>query len=56
MKAAGDWTTALMNLLNPSKKLGICQENLINAPNGRPIIQIDGPFGAASEGLKEAQL
>lgn len=49
IRKAGDWTTDLMELFNPDKKMGVVQENMVNAPNGRPIIQIDGPFGAASE-------
>jgi predicted ferric reductase len=56
IRAAGDWTGALMNLMNPSKKLGVCQENLVHAPNGRPIIQIDGPFGAASEDVFQFEI
>jgi len=46
---AGDWTGDLWNFLNPEKKLGAVQENLLTAPNGGPIFRIDGPFGAASE-------
>lgn len=46
---AGDWTGDLFNFLNPEKKLGVVQENLLAAPDGSPIFKIDGPFGAASE-------
>jgi len=35
--------------LNPDKKLGVVQENLLTAPDASPIFKIDGPFGAASE-------
>ncbi len=35
--------------MNPEKKLGVVQENLLNAPDGSAIFKIDGPFGAASE-------
>ncbi|KYQ88705.1 superoxide-generating NADPH oxidase flavocytochrome [Tieghemostelium lacteum] len=45
----GNWTGKLSTLLNPEKKLGIIQENVLNAPNGKPILRVDGPFGAASE-------
>ncbi|PRP76249.1 superoxide-generating NADPH oxidase flavocytochrome [Planoprotostelium fungivorum] len=49
VRVAGDWTGDLWNFLNPEKKLGVVQENLLTAPNGGPIFRIDGPFGAASE-------
>ncbi len=45
----GDWTGDLWNLLNPEKKLGVVQENLLTAPDGSPIFRIDGPYGTASE-------
>ncbi|KAF2077058.1 hypothetical protein CYY_001625 [Polysphondylium violaceum] len=45
----GNWTGKLSTLLNPEKKMGLVQENLLNAPDGKPILRIDGPFGAASE-------
>eukprot|EP01132_Coremiostelium_polycephalum_P005567 gene5567-6933_t len=45
----GNWTGKLSTLLNPEKKIGIVQENVLNAPDGKPILRIDGPFGAASE-------
>jgi len=35
--------------MNPEKRLGVVQENLLTCPDGRPIFRIDGPFGAASE-------
>lgn len=43
----GDWTGDLWNFLNPDKKLGVVQENLLSAPDGSAIFKIDGPFGAA---------
>jgi len=49
IRIVGDWTGALYNLLNPSKKpVGVIQKNMINAPNGKPIFLVDGPFGTAS--------
>eukprot|EP01133_Synstelium_polycarpum_P010754 gene10754-12523_t len=45
----GNWTGKLSTLLNPEKRIGIVQENVLNAPDGKPILRIDGPFGAASE-------
>lgn len=51
-QVAGDWTGDLWNFLNPEKKLGVVQENLLTAPNGAPIFRIDGPYGAASEEVK----
>jgi len=51
IRIVGDWTTDLWNLLNPGKKLGIVQENLLTSPDGDPIFKIDGPYGAASEGV-----
>lgn len=29
----------------------VVRENLVLDPSGKPIISIDGPFGAASEGM-----
>lgn len=49
IRIVGDWTGDLWNFLNPDKKLGVIQENLLTAPDGSPIFKIDGPFGAASE-------
>lgn len=49
IRKAGDWTGSLHEFMNPDKKLGVVQENMVNAPNGKPILMIDGPFGAASE-------
>jgi len=45
----GNWTGKLATLLNPSKRLGVVQKDLIEGPNGSNILAIDGPFGAASE-------
>jgi len=45
----GNWTGALAALLNPDKKVGIVQEDLLEGPDGSAILRIDGPFGAASE-------
>jgi len=45
----GNWTGAIAALLNPDKKLGIVQQDLLEAPDGSNILAIDGPFGAASE-------
>jgi len=49
IRNAGDWTGALVKLLNPESKLGVVQSNMISAPNGKPIFLVDGPFGTASE-------
>jgi len=49
IRIIGDWTGDLWNFINPEKKLGVVQENLLSAPDGSPIFRIDGPFGAASE-------
>jgi predicted ferric reductase len=49
IRIVGDWTGMLHRLLNPENKMGLVQENMLTAPNGRPIILVDGPFGAASE-------
>eukprot|EP01114_Cavostelium_apophysatum_P013973 TRINITY_DN3498_c0_g2_i1.p1 TRINITY_DN3498_c0_g2~~TRINITY_DN3498_c0_g2_i1.p1 ORF type:complete len:525 (+),score=130.81 TRINITY_DN3498_c0_g2_i1:127-1701(+) len=49
IRIVGDWTGDLWNFLNPDKKLGVVQENLLSAPDGSPIFKIDGPYGAASE-------
>jgi len=49
IRIVGDWTGDLWNFLNPDKKLGVVQENLLSAPDGSAIFKIDGPFGAASE-------
>jgi hypothetical protein len=39
--------------LNPERRLGVVQENLLTAPDGSPIFKIDGPFGAASEDVSK---
>jgi len=49
IRIVGDWTGDLWNFLNPEKRLGVVQENLLSAPDGSPIFRIDGPYGAASE-------
>eukprot|EP01118_Nematostelium_gracile_P004441 TRINITY_DN1519_c0_g2_i1.p1 TRINITY_DN1519_c0_g2~~TRINITY_DN1519_c0_g2_i1.p1 ORF type:complete len:645 (-),score=197.43 TRINITY_DN1519_c0_g2_i1:46-1980(-) len=49
IRIVGDWTGELWAFLNPGKKLGVVQENVVTAPDGSPIFRIDGPFGAASE-------
>lgn len=49
IRVVGDWTGDLWNFLNPEKRLGVVQENLLNAPDGSAIFRIDGPYGAASE-------
>jgi len=49
IRIVGDWTGDLWNFLNPDKRLGVVQENLLSGPDGSPIFRIDGPFGAASE-------
>jgi len=49
IRIVGDWTGDLWNFLNPEKRLGVVQENLLSAPDGASIFKIDGPFGAASE-------
>jgi predicted ferric reductase len=49
IKNAGDWTGALHNLFNPNRQLGLVQRGVTSAPNGAPILQVDGPYGAASE-------
>lgn len=45
----GNWTGKVAALLNPDKKLGEVQSQLLEGPDGSPIFRIDGPFGAASE-------
>eukprot|EP01132_Coremiostelium_polycephalum_P006213 gene6213-7736_t len=45
----GNWTGKIYRLLNPTEKLGIVQTELLEDPDGGPILKIDGPFGAASE-------
>jgi len=49
IRIVGDWTGDLWTEMNPEKKLGVVQEDLVNARNGNPILLVDGPFGAASE-------
>lgn len=49
IRIVGDWTGEVWAFLNPGKKLGVVQENVVTAPDGSPIFRIDGPFGAASE-------
>ena len=46
----GNWTGKLYRLLNPEEtKKGLIQQDMVHAPNGLPILRVDGPFGAASE-------
>lgn len=45
----GNWTGKVSALLNPDKKLGIVQQDVLESPSGGAILRIDGPFGAASE-------
>jgi len=49
INAVGNWTNSITSLLNPEKKIGVVQEDLLEAPDGSAILRIDGPFGAASE-------
>jgi len=49
VRIVGDWTDELWKLLNPSRRLGVIQEDLLTSPDGGPIFKIDGPYGAASE-------
>ncbi|KAM9970286.1 hypothetical protein ACTFIR_002136 [Dictyostelium discoideum] len=49
INVVGNWTGKLSTLLNPDKKMGIVQEQVLKSPDGKPILRIDGPFGAASE-------
>jgi len=50
IRIVGDWTGKLYKLLNPEeKKIGLIQQDMEFAPNGLPILRVDGPFGAASE-------
>jgi len=50
IRIVGDWTGKLHSLLNPDNVVqGVVQENMHSAPNGKPILEIDGPFGTASE-------
>jgi len=49
IRSAGDWTNALAKFLNPENRLGVVQEDISSAPDGNPILKIDGPFGAAAE-------
>jgi len=49
IRIVGDWTGDLWKEMNPDKITGPVQEDLVNARNGKPILLVDGPFGAASE-------
>jgi len=49
IRIVGDWTGKLSKLLNPDNSEGVVQENMHSAPNGKAILEIDGPFGTASE-------
>jgi NADPH oxidase len=49
IRIVGDWTGKLWDLLNDERQLGVVKEDLTAAPNGSPILLVDGPFGAASE-------
>jgi len=51
IRVVGDWTGKLSKLLNEHQKLGVVTEDMFTAPNGMPILRIDGPFGAASEDI-----
>jgi len=55
IRIVGDWTGKLHKLLNPENIEGVCQENMHSAPNGKPILEIDGPFGTASEDVWKFQ-
>jgi len=49
IRIVGNWTGKLYKLLNPEEKQGEIQKDMEFAPNGLPILRVDGPFGAASE-------
>ncbi|GAM27424.1 hypothetical protein SAMD00019534_106000 [Acytostelium subglobosum LB1] len=49
INVVGNWTGKISTLMNPEKRMGIVQENVLNAPDGKAILRIDGPFGTASE-------
>lgn len=49
IRIVGDWTTALAGFLNPEKKLGMVQQELISAPDGSALLKFDAPYGAAAE-------
>ncbi|ELR18264.1 cytochrome b245 heavy chain, putative [Acanthamoeba castellanii str. Neff] len=48
IRVVGDWTGKMEKLFNPERNLGVVAENVLTAPNGMPILRIDGPFGTAS--------
>lgn len=48
IKQVGDWTKALAKFLNPEKQRCVTMQTN-EAPNGRVLLQVDGPFGAPSE-------
>lgn len=39
----------MRSLLNPEGRKGLVCEDMVYAPNGKPILRLDGSFGAASE-------
>ena len=55
IRIVGDWTNDLWEFMNPQKKLGVVQENVLSAPDTSAIFRIDGPFGAASEEVFDYQ-
>lgn len=36
-------------MMNPTGKLGLCQQQVVQAPDGSSVLRVDGPYGAASE-------
>jgi len=49
IRIVGDWTRALSEFFNPDKKMGLVQESLFMGPDGKALLKIDGPYGAAAE-------
>ena len=45
----GRWTKKLRNLLAPEEEGSSVELNQFKASDGRAILRLDGPFGAASE-------
>lgn len=48
IRAVGKWTKGIRGLLAPESE-GTVALNKKKAPDGRPLVRLDGPFGAASE-------
>eukprot|EP00179_Madagascaria_erythrocladioides_P019363 CAMPEP_0198337834 /NCGR_PEP_ID=MMETSP1450-20131203/31445_1 /TAXON_ID=753684 ORGANISM="Madagascaria erythrocladiodes, Strain CCMP3234" /NCGR_SAMPLE_ID=MMETSP1450 /ASSEMBLY_ACC=CAM_ASM_001115 /LENGTH=579 /DNA_ID=CAMNT_0044042673 /DNA_START=77 /DNA_END=1816 /DNA_ORIENTATION=+ len=49
IRIVGDWTGALQKLFNPDNRMGVVAQDITTDADGRPILRVDGAFGAASE-------